>query len=72
MFEERLGHGVEVFFLNKFTEFHPETQKTPNKNELSHLNRFRVDIFTAFFAKSTASQDLFKQSGPQARNSGES
>ena len=31
--------------------------------DLSHLTRFRVDIFTAFFAKSTASQDLFKQPG---------
>lgn len=51
----------------KVRAFKPFNVKLFRNLTEDHLNRFRVDIFTAFFAKSTASQDLFKQSQSRLR-----
>lgn len=51
----------------KVRAFKPYNVKLFKTLTEDHLNRFRVDIFTAFFAKSTASQDLFKQSQSRLR-----
>ena len=51
----------------KVRAFKPYNAKLFKNLTEDHLNRFRVDIFTAFFAKSTASQDLFKQSQSRLR-----
>eukprot|EP00435_Cladocopium_sp_Y103_P041624 s702_g11.t1 len=51
----------------KVRAFKPFNVKLFTNLTEDHLDRFRVDIFTAFFARSTASQDLFKQSQSRLR-----
>lgn len=51
----------------KVRAFKPYNAKLFSSLSEDQLNRFRVNIFTDFFARSAASQDLFKQSQSRLR-----